>query len=149
MNEFLSQYIASASAQLALTLFVSSLSLVCTDSPQFRNTCLAGKVAVMETSLNLLGALPHHWGCCWSSETLLSVCYFSKSACNTGDLSSIPGSRRSFEEENGNPLQYSCLEFHGQKSLEGYSPWDCEELDMTEWLTFCFFTFTAHRTPLG
>ena len=23
-------------------------------------------------------------------------------------------------------------EFHGQRSLAGYSPWDCEELDMTE-----------------
>ena len=27
-----------------------------------------------------------------------------------GDLSSIPGLRRSFGEGNGNPLQYSCLE---------------------------------------
>ena len=26
-------------------------------------------------------------------------------------------------------------EFHGQKSLVGYNPWDCKELDMTEWLT--------------
>ena len=33
-----------------------------------------------------------------------------KSACNVGDQSSIPGSGRSPEEENGNPLQYSCLE---------------------------------------
>ena len=32
------------------------------------------------------------------------------SACNAGDLSSIPGSRRSPGEENGNPFQYSCLE---------------------------------------
>ena len=29
--------------------------------------------------------------------------------CNGGDLGSIPGSRRSPEEGNGNPLQYSCL----------------------------------------
>ena len=33
-----------------------------------------------------------------------------ESACNEGDLSSIPGSGRSSREENGNPLQYSCLE---------------------------------------
>ena len=33
-----------------------------------------------------------------------------ESACNAGDLGSIPGSGRSPEEENGNPLQYSCLE---------------------------------------
>ena len=32
------------------------------------------------------------------------------SACNAGDLGSIPGSGRSPREGNGNPLQYSCLE---------------------------------------
>jgi len=33
-----------------------------------------------------------------------------KSICNTGDMGSIPGLGRSLGEENGNPLQYSCLE---------------------------------------
>ena len=33
-----------------------------------------------------------------------------ESACNAGDLSSIPGLGRSPGEGNGNPLQYSCLE---------------------------------------
>ena len=33
-----------------------------------------------------------------------------ESACNVGDSGSIPGSRRSPGEENGIPLQYSCLE---------------------------------------
>ena len=32
------------------------------------------------------------------------------SASNAGNLGSIPGSRRSPGEGNGNPLQYSCLE---------------------------------------
>ena len=32
------------------------------------------------------------------------------SARNAGDPGSIPGSRRSPGEGNGNPLQYSCLE---------------------------------------
>ena len=32
------------------------------------------------------------------------------SACNVGDLGSIPGLGRSPAERNGNPLQYSCLE---------------------------------------
>ena len=32
------------------------------------------------------------------------------SACNVGDLGSIPGSGRSPGEGNGNPLQCSCLE---------------------------------------
>ena len=33
-----------------------------------------------------------------------------ETACNAGDLGSIPGSGRSPGEGNGNPLQYSCLE---------------------------------------
>ena len=33
-----------------------------------------------------------------------------ESACNTGDLSSIPGSGRYPGGGHGNPLQYSCLE---------------------------------------
>ena len=33
-----------------------------------------------------------------------------ESACNAGDPASFPGSGRSPGEENGNPLQYSCLE---------------------------------------
>ena len=32
------------------------------------------------------------------------------SACNAGDLGSIPGLGTSPGEGNGNPLQYSCLE---------------------------------------
>ena len=32
------------------------------------------------------------------------------STCKVGDPGSIPGSGRSPEEGNGNPLQYSCLE---------------------------------------
>ena len=32
------------------------------------------------------------------------------SACNTGDLGSIPGLGRSLGEGKGYPLQYSCLE---------------------------------------
>ena len=34
-------------------------------------------------------------------------------------------------------------EFHGQRSRADYSPWDCKESDMTEWLTFTF-TFYIH-----
>ena len=33
-----------------------------------------------------------------------------ESACNAGDLGSIPGLGRFPGEENDNPLQYSCLE---------------------------------------
>ena len=44
----------------------------------------------------------------------------------------IPGWGWSPGIENGNPLQYSCLGNLGQRSLAGYSPWGCNESDMTE-----------------
>ena len=51
-----------------------------------------------------------------------------ESACNAGDLGSIPGMGRSPGGRNGNPLQYSCLENpHGQRSLASYSPWGHKE----------------------
>ena len=54
------------------------------------------------------------------------------SACNVGDLGSIPGSGRSPGEGNGNPLRYSYLEnFLDRGSLVGYSPWGHKESDMT------------------
>ena len=49
----------------------------------------------------------------------------------------IPESGISPEEGNGNPFQHSCL-----GNLLGYSPWGCNELDMTEQLTH---TFESHR----
>ena len=56
-----------------------------------------------------------------------------ESAHNVGDPGSIPGLGRTPGGGHGNTLQYSSLENpHGQRSLVGYSPWDCEELDMTE-----------------
>ena len=46
-----------------------------------------------------------------------------ESACNEGDLGSIPGLGRAPGEGHGYPLQFSCLQnLHGQKSLEGCSP---------------------------
>ena len=59
-----------------------------------------------------------------------------ESSCNVGDLDSLPGLGRSPGRGHGNALQYSCLENpHGQRSLVGYSPWGCKELDMTEQLS--------------
>ena len=55
-----------------------------------------------------------------------------ESACNSGDLGSIPGLGRSPGEENGNPLQYSCLENPMDRgALVGYSPWGCKDSDTT------------------
>ena len=55
---------------------------------------------------------------------------------NSGDMRDvglIPGSGRSPGEGNGNPIQYSCLKNpHGQRSLAGYIPQGCKELDRAE-----------------
>ena len=44
------------------------------------------------------------------SEGFLGGSDGKESACNAGDLGSIPGLGKSLEEGNGNPLKYSCLE---------------------------------------
>ena len=58
-----------------------------------------------------------------------------ESTCNATDPGLIPGSEGSPGEANSNPLQYSCLENpKEQRSLVGWSPWGCKELDTTEQL---------------
>ena len=61
------------------------------------------------------------------------------SAFNVGDPGSIPRWGRSSGEENGNPLQYSCLEnpMYGGACMEDSSPWGRKESD-PEWLIFTF-----------
>ena len=58
------------------------------------------------------------------------------SACNAGDLGSIPGLGRTPGEVNRilTPVFWPG-EFHGQKSLAGYSPWGRKESDTTEQLS--------------
>ena len=46
-----------------------------------------------------------------------------ESVCNAREPGLIPGLGRPSEEGDGNPLQYSSLGNHRQRSLEGYSPW--------------------------
>ena len=63
-----------------------------------------------------------------------------ESACNAGDLCSIPGLGRSPGGGHDDPLQYSCLgNPHGQRSLASYSPWGCKELDRTDRLSTARF----------
>ena len=56
----------------------------------------------------------------------------NESACNVGDLGSLPESGRSTGKGNGNPLQYFWLENSMDRS---YGPWVCKESDTTERLT--------------
>ena len=59
-----------------------------------------------------------------------------ESACNEGDLRSVPGLGRFPGEGNGNTAPvFSPGESHGQRNLAGYSPWGHEESDMTEQLS--------------
>ena len=59
-----------------------------------------------------------------------------ESVCSAGDLGLIPGLGRSRGGGHVSPLQCSCLENpHGQRNLEGYSPWGHKELGTTEHLS--------------
>ena len=56
-----------------------------------------------------------------------------ESACNAGDLGSVPGLRGSPGGEHGKDTPVSLPgEFQGQRSLEGYIPQGCKEVGMTE-----------------
>ena len=61
-----------------------------------------------------------------------------ESACNAGDLSSIPGSGISSGEGNGTPLQYSCLE----NPMDGGALWATVHGVEKSWTRLSDFTFT-------
>ena len=59
------------------------------------------------------------------------------SACNAGDLGSVPGLGRFPWRREWLPIPvFLPGEFNGQRSLGGDSTWDHKELDVTELLTF-------------
>ena len=53
-------------------------------------------------------------------------------------ISYFTGSIHSIGEDDGSPLQYSCLENPMGGGMVGCSPWGREESDMTERLPFHF-----------
>ena len=75
------------------------------------------------------------FGLSWSSNS-------QESACNAGDLGSIPGSGRFLwrREWQSTPV-FLLREFHRQRSLEGYSSWGRKQSDMTERLTLISYIF--------
>ena len=58
-----------------------------------------------------------------------------ESACNEGDLGSIPGLGKSPREWHGNPLQCSCLENSMDRGVWWATVYRVTESDTTEWLT--------------
>ena len=78
---------------------------------------------------------------CWPPSAWTECLCVPHLACNAGNPGSIPGLGRSPGEENGKPLQYSCLEnpmdrgvwwatVHGSQRVEH---------NWTEWLTLSLF----------
>jgi len=64
-----------------------------------------------------------------------------ESACNTEDWSSIPGLGKIPWRREWLPTPiFLPGEFHGQRNLVGYSPWDRKESDTSERLTLSLFT---------
>ena len=79
----------------------------------------------------------------WASLVAQKV----ESTYNAGDPGSIPGSGRSPGEENGNPLQYSCLENSMERSLEGYT--HGVAMSWTRLSDFTFFLSPLSETYLS
>ena len=76
--------------------------------------------------------------------TLLTCCtlwlpYSSdgkESTCNAGDWGFDPWIRKiPWRKKQQSTPVFLPGEFHGQRSLAGYSPWGHKELDTTKWLT--------------
>ena len=61
------------------------------------------------------------------------------SACNVGDLGSIPGLGRSPGEGNGNPLQYSCL----KNPMDGGAWWGTVHRVAKSWTRLSDFTHSC------
>ena len=68
-----------------------------------------------------------------ASQVALGVNNPLANAVDLRDTGSIPGSGRSPEGGNGNPLSvFLPGKSHGQGILAGCSPWGCKESDTTE-----------------
>ena len=87
---------------------------------------------MQETPVQFLG-----WKICWRSGRLPTPVFLGfpcgsagkESACNKGDLGSIPGLGRSPGGGHGNPTPvFLPGESHRQRSLAGYSPWGHKSL---------------------
>ena len=66
-----------------------------------------------------------------------------ESACNAGDLGSVPGSGKSPEERNGYPLQYSCLE--NSVNREAWQAADHGVTKNQTWLSNQYTIMYIHR----
>ena len=70
------------------------------------------------------------------------VAQTTKTACSIGNPGSIPGSGSS-PEGNGNPLQYSCLEYSMDKGACGLESMGSQRV-RHDWMTNTLYTFLAN-----
>ena len=107
--------------------------------------------SISRTSVLFFSKLKHHLVLCpqpLATTVLLALSMtivgraseVKASACNVGDLASIPGSGRSPGEGNGNPLQYSCLE----KPMDRGAWWATVRRVAKSRTRLSNFTFTFH-----
>ena len=92
-----------------------------------------------------------------SSRIFYIICCFKglprwlsgkESDCNAGDVGSVPGWGRSPGE--GRPPTPVSLPWksHGYRSMVGYSPWGCKQLDMIEHSTILKLGWQVFLSPL-
>ena len=89
-----------------------------------------GPGGVSETSGPMLFELLNL--CLQASQMVLVVKNLTANAGDLKDAGSIPGQEDPLEEDMTIHTTVLAWEIHGQKSLVGYSPWGCKELDTTE-----------------
>ena len=66
------------------------------------------------------------------------------SAGDARDTGSTSDSGRAPGGGNGNPLPVFLTEkFHGQRSLEGYSPWGCKEMALSTARNLCTWHYVG------
>ena len=70
----------------------------------------------------------------WQADSFPSSSDGKASACNAGDLGSVPGSGRSPGKGNGYPLQYPCLKNPMDRAAWPCGPWGHPESDVMEQL---------------
>ena len=80
----------------------------------------------------------------WASLVAQMVIYLQCRRFNNSGW--IPGLGRFLEKGMATHSSFLYGEFHGQRSLAGYSPWGHKQSDMTEWLTkTCSYNGTLYN----
>ena len=150
MSQFFSEYITSWVTQSACTnlrFAISSLIINWDYLVLHWDFWLSG-VVDREEVLSF-GILAYNLMCCiltsisvWNLPPPVCSSVGKASACNEGDLVSIPGSGRSPGEGNGNPFQYSCLDNSMDREPWQVAVRELQESDTT-WRYLSFFVFSG------